>query len=43
MDELAPAKEEDYTIEGPVTDAARRELAAAGQFDELNELIANSY
>lgn len=42
MDDL-PAKEEDYTIEGPVTAAATRELTAAGRYDELNDLLANAY
>lgn len=41
MDELA-IKEEDYTIEGPVTQAAARELLLLGHFDELRELLANA-
>lgn len=42
MDDLAP-KEQDYTIEGPVTATAARELIASGQYDVLRELLANSY
>ncbi len=35
------AKEEDYTIVGPVSTAAARELVAEGRYDELKELLAN--
>lgn len=35
------AQEEDYTIEGVVTEAAFRELVEAGKFDELADLLRN--
>ena len=36
------AREEDYTVEGPVSTAAAREFLATGQLDELRELLANA-
>jgi len=35
------AKEEDYTIEGPVTESAVLELLKAGKEEELHELYTN--
>jgi len=35
------AREEDYTIEGPVTEAAMLELLKAGKEAELHDLYAN--
>ena len=35
------AREEDYTIEGPVTDHAIRELLAHNRLQELDELLFN--
>ena len=36
------AKEEDYTIEGRVTDRAAQELLSQGRVDILTELLNNS-
>jgi len=36
------AKEEDYRIEGQVTDKAARELLSQGKIDILTELPSNS-
>lgn len=36
------AHEEDYTIEGPLTEAAVIELLDEGKYDELKDLIQNS-
>jgi len=35
------AREEDYTIEGPVTESAVLELLKAGKEEELHELYTN--
>lgn len=40
LDDLV-AKEEDYTIEGPVSGNALRELMASGNLDELASLLEN--
>lgn len=36
------AREDDYTIEGPITEAAMDELLRTGQYDVLDDLIRNS-
>ena len=36
------AREEDYTIEGPLTEAAVDELWETGQYEVLEDLIRNS-
>lgn len=36
------AKEEDYTIEGQITDKAARELLSQGKLDILTELLSNT-
>ena len=41
MDHHSVAREEDYTIEGQITDKAMQELLSFGKIDDLRELLGN--